>query len=175
MDSLEKELLLRDLDRFGYHLAQPQSTNATSVLSRMLQSNDGRVLEGVAVVLTQTLVQATDALKVWRHSLQNSDYVRADPNREFRPEDVIIADDEVKKAFDEAANSKTALNEATAAACLAVSDDLWQIARSINLTLDDAQTQVRKAGEFNKTIEGVTEMITNFTQAAKKELRITIR
>lgn len=56
MDTLEKELLLRDLDRYGYHLAQPASANAAQVLQRMVASDDGRVLEGVPVVLTHVLL-----------------------------------------------------------------------------------------------------------------------
>jgi hypothetical protein len=56
MDTIEKELLLRDLDKYGYHLAQPASANAAQVLQRMVASDDGRVLEGVPVVLTHVLL-----------------------------------------------------------------------------------------------------------------------
>lgn len=56
MDSLEKELLLRDVEKYGYHLAQPVTTNPAQVLQRMLTSDDGRVLEGVPVVLTHVLL-----------------------------------------------------------------------------------------------------------------------
>ena len=56
MDSLEKELLLRDVEKYGYHLAQPVTTNPAQVLQRMVASDDGRVLEGVPVVLTHVLL-----------------------------------------------------------------------------------------------------------------------
>jgi hypothetical protein len=56
MDSLEKELLLRDVEKYGYHLALPGTTNPAQVLQRMLMSDDGRVLEGVPVVLTNVLL-----------------------------------------------------------------------------------------------------------------------
>lgn len=56
MDPLEKELLMRDVERYGYHLAMPKSDDPGNVLSRMLTSDDGRVLEGVPVVLTNMLV-----------------------------------------------------------------------------------------------------------------------
>lgn len=56
MDSLEKELLLRDVEKYGYHLAQPSSANPVQVLQRMVTSDDGRVLEGLPVVLTNVLL-----------------------------------------------------------------------------------------------------------------------
>ena len=56
MDALEKELLLRDVEKFGYHLAQPGAANPAQVLQRMVTSDDGRVLEGVPVVLTNVLL-----------------------------------------------------------------------------------------------------------------------
>jgi hypothetical protein len=56
MDSLEKELLLRDVERYGYHLALPTTSNPAQVLHRMLTSEDGRILEGVPVVLTHMLL-----------------------------------------------------------------------------------------------------------------------
>lgn len=56
MDTLEKELLLRDVEKYGYHLAQPGTANPAQVLQRMLMSDDGRVLEGVPVVLTNVLL-----------------------------------------------------------------------------------------------------------------------
>lgn len=56
MDALEKELLLRDVERYGYHLAQPGTANPAQVLQRMVTSDDGRVLEGVPVVITNVLL-----------------------------------------------------------------------------------------------------------------------
>lgn len=56
MDPLEKELLLRDVERYGYHLAQAETANPGQVLRRMVTSDDGRVLEGLPVVLTHMLV-----------------------------------------------------------------------------------------------------------------------
>lgn len=59
MDTLEKELLLRDVERYGYHLAQPTHANPAQVLQRMVLSDDGRVLEGIPVVLTNILLSQT--------------------------------------------------------------------------------------------------------------------
>ncbi len=73
MDSLEKELLFRDLDRYGYHLAQPASANAAQVLQRMVASDDGRVLEGVPVVLSHMLLSKEDLdLEAVEHSLPSA-------------------------------------------------------------------------------------------------------
>lgn len=55
MDSIERELLLRDVELYGYHLAQTAGTSPALVLKRMLESSDGRILEGVPVVLTHIL------------------------------------------------------------------------------------------------------------------------
>ncbi len=60
MDALDKELLLRDVEKYGYHLAQPMSANPAQVLQRMIMSDDGRVLEGVPVVLTNILLSTKD-------------------------------------------------------------------------------------------------------------------
>jgi hypothetical protein len=60
MDAIEKELLLRDLERYGYHLAHTASTNPANVLQRMVTSDDGRVLEGVPVVLSNILMSEND-------------------------------------------------------------------------------------------------------------------
>lgn len=60
MDALEKELLLRDVEKYGYHLAQPVTANPAQVLQRMVMSDDGRVLEGVPVVLTNVLLSKKD-------------------------------------------------------------------------------------------------------------------
>src|SRR5688572_22092324 len=56
MDALEKELLFRDLERYGYHLAHSSTANPAGVLQRMVMSDDGRVLEGVPVVLSNVLM-----------------------------------------------------------------------------------------------------------------------
>jgi hypothetical protein len=60
MGTIEKELLLRDAGRYGYYLVQPAAANPTQVLQRMVTSNDGRVLEGVPVVLTNILMSKSD-------------------------------------------------------------------------------------------------------------------
>lgn len=56
MDSLEKQLLLRDLDQYGYSLAGGPTPDPRQTLERMLKSDDGRILEGVPVVLTNVLL-----------------------------------------------------------------------------------------------------------------------
>lgn len=79
MDNLEKQLLLRDLDRYGYSLVQPESSNASETLSRMLRSDEGRLLEGIPVVLTNVLMN--------KHKLDLEDFEESLPNalqRRFR-------------------------------------------------------------------------------------------
>jgi hypothetical protein len=56
MEPLEKQLLMRNAERYGYHLVSPSSTPASEVLKQMIASDDGRVLEGVPVVLTNMLM-----------------------------------------------------------------------------------------------------------------------
>lgn len=57
MDPLDKELLLRDLERYGYPLAHSQISSTSKVLERMLESNENRVLEGVPIVLCNMLIE----------------------------------------------------------------------------------------------------------------------
>jgi hypothetical protein len=56
MEALEKELLLRDVEKYGYYLASSASADPAGVLKRMVASDDGRVLEGVPVVLSNVLM-----------------------------------------------------------------------------------------------------------------------
>ena len=60
MEALEKQLLLRDLEKYGYHLAHSGSSNPAQVLQRMVASDDGRVLEGVPVVLSNVLMSSNN-------------------------------------------------------------------------------------------------------------------
>lgn len=54
MDTVDKQLLLRDLSEYGYQLHTPKGS-AVDVLLRQVASNEGRLLEGVPVVLTNVL------------------------------------------------------------------------------------------------------------------------
>lgn len=79
MESLEKQLLLRDLDRFGYSLARTEGADAAQTLGRMLRSDEGRMLEGVPVVLTNVLMN--------KHEFNLEDFEKSLPTplqRRFR-------------------------------------------------------------------------------------------
>lgn len=54
MESLDKELLLRDAERFGYQLMR-SGVDPGDVLHRMILSQETRILEGIPVVLTNIL------------------------------------------------------------------------------------------------------------------------
>ena len=54
MDTVDKQLLLKDLSDFGYQLLTPKGS-AVDVLLRQVSSDEGRLLEGVPVVLTNVL------------------------------------------------------------------------------------------------------------------------
>jgi hypothetical protein len=56
MEPLEKQLLMREAEQYGYHLVAASNTPASTVLKQMVSSDDGRVLEGVPVVLTNMLM-----------------------------------------------------------------------------------------------------------------------
>ncbi|MFA7337264.1 MAG: hypothetical protein WC028_10800 [Candidatus Obscuribacterales bacterium] len=73
MESINRELLLHDLERFGYPLVHKNETEPAEIISAMLQSKEGRVLEGVPVVLTHMLLKKSlPALEQVEDSLQNS-------------------------------------------------------------------------------------------------------
>ncbi len=57
MDSLEKQLLLRDIEKYGYFLVQSENTPPQMVLTQMVSAADARVLEGVPVVLTNMMMK----------------------------------------------------------------------------------------------------------------------
>lgn len=57
MDTVDNELLYRDLERYGYNLVSPMQSDPAAAVARVLNSNDGRVLEGVPVMLSNMLMQ----------------------------------------------------------------------------------------------------------------------
>ncbi|MBK9202970.1 MAG: hypothetical protein IPL73_11140 [Candidatus Obscuribacter sp.] len=57
MDTVDNELLYRDLERYGYNLVRPMQSDPAAAVARVLNSNDGRVLEGVPVMLSNMLMQ----------------------------------------------------------------------------------------------------------------------
>jgi hypothetical protein len=57
MEPLEKQLMMRDAERFGFQLMSPADDLPAKLLQRMVESDDGRVLEGFPVVLTNMLMQ----------------------------------------------------------------------------------------------------------------------
>ena len=57
MDALNKDKFYRELSQYGYDLVAPESGDPESVLLQLVQSDDGRLLEGFPVVLTNMLMQ----------------------------------------------------------------------------------------------------------------------
>ena len=55
MEPIEKELLFRDAERYGYQLVHPAGDDPVKVLVKMLVTSDPRLLEGVPVVLANML------------------------------------------------------------------------------------------------------------------------
>jgi len=62
MDSLERELLIKDAGQYGYSLAQTSSREPSEVLRKMLLSKEGRILEGIPVVLAHILLNGENSL-----------------------------------------------------------------------------------------------------------------
>src|ERR1700722_8033053 len=52
MESLEKELLLHELNNYGYQLVQSATSSPEATLTKMIESDDLRIIEGIPVVLT---------------------------------------------------------------------------------------------------------------------------
>jgi hypothetical protein len=73
MRSINRELLLHDLERFGYPLIHKSETKPAEIMLSMLQSKEGRILEGVPVVLTHMLQKKSlPALEEIEQHLENS-------------------------------------------------------------------------------------------------------
>lgn len=65
MESLERELLLRDAGKYGYNLAQVSARHPAEVLRKMLGSDEVRILEGIPVVLAHLLMNGEDDLDLF--------------------------------------------------------------------------------------------------------------
>ena len=55
MESMKKEQLIRELSNYGYDMVSPGAGNPQQVLVQLVQSDDGRILEGFSVVMTNML------------------------------------------------------------------------------------------------------------------------
>lgn len=65
MESLERELLLKDAGQYGYNLAQVSARHPAEVLRKMLVSEEGRILEGIPVVLAHIVMNNEEVLDLF--------------------------------------------------------------------------------------------------------------
>ena len=119
--------------------------------------------------VTQLLVQTLAALKDWDNWKDTTALCQHDGDEE----EMKVAVEGQSKAWKEYSLRKTELEQATAAACLAISDDLWKSAQAVGTSiLQVRQLHFMPSRTHNKTLQQVDEEALAFIKAARRELGI---
>jgi hypothetical protein len=113
--------------------------------------------------------ESVAALKAWDNWKDTAELCQHDGDEEA----AIQARQEQKKTWNDFMLRRSELEEAIAAACLAVSDDLWKSALAVSTSvLQINQLHFMPSSRHNKTLQEVDEEVLAFTKAARKELGI---
>jgi|ERR1017187_6010895 hypothetical protein len=117
----------------------------------------------VLVHVTQSLVHTLAAVKIWDNSRRYSDGMRRDSESAIKQ-----ATEDLTLKWSEFEIRRTELEQSTAAAGLAVSDELWKLAQATGASIQKALEQREQPNAFTCA----DEQIASFVQAAQKELGI---
>jgi hypothetical protein len=124
----------------------------------------------VLLRITQSLVQTLATLKDWHDCREYLEYVQAHHETDNKIQE---AEGNISKAWAKYSSRRIELEQATASACLAVSKDLWKSAPAVEEAIAEACRQLAtRRSSPTSTIEQVEKQITNFIQAAGKELGV---
>jgi hypothetical protein len=127
--------------------------------------------------VTQLNVQTLDTLAAWDRATRDRTFIEYERESSADENEKKEADAEIAKSWAEYLSRRSELNQAIAASCLAISDDLWKSAQSIERAIKSCESHVATA-RCDRAIEAVREEIKQFAQDARKELgivRISIR
>jgi hypothetical protein len=148
--------------------AKTNEHNRTAELEKLNREHSFALKRDVLIRLTQSLVQTLAALRDWDNS---KDYLaHLEVNTGVPPAEMTRAVAETEKAWTEYWLRKNELEQATAAACLAISDELWKSAQTLGASIADARRQ-SLSGQ-SSPFEDADKQIAAFTKAARKELGI---
>jgi hypothetical protein len=121
--------------------------------------------------LTQSFVQTVAALKQWADS--TGDLLLSRTYEEEGSEKMKEDIEKESKHWAEYMLRRTELDQTTASACLAISNDLWLSAQELAESITKADNEVDSSVvDANKMIEKLGESIASFVRAARRELGI---
>jgi hypothetical protein len=112
------------------HNAATNAANRKHELEKLNLDHSFGLKRDVLMRVTQTLVQTLTALKEWDSCRASLEHV--ENNGEEEHGELKQAQEDAEKAWAEYSLRRNELEQATASACLALSDELWKSAQAVN-------------------------------------------
>ena len=154
--------------------AATNAANREHELAKLDREHSFALKRDALIRVTQSFVQTHVALRQWNSSLRYLERPEVNGEEEFGQTN--DADAEATKEFEAYRLRQTELEQATAAACLAVSDDLWKAAESVVASIVKASKEVSTGVlPCTKNAQQIGEEIALFIKAARNELGIVTR
>jgi len=157
------------------HNAATNAANRKHELEKLSLDHSFGLKRDVLLRVTQTLVQTLTALKEWDSCRACLEHVENNGEEEYGQ--LKQAQEDTEKAWAEYSLRRNELEQATASACLALSDELWKSAQAVKASIVETRNRIVADGiEYNttpiKTVAQLFAEIADFTKAAKTELGI---
>ena len=169
--ALGSGITLYGLRQTNKHQSTENEANRRHELEKLNREHSFSLKRDVLIRLTQSLVQSITSLRRWDYRRANLEWLESNPETEDYDVKQAVADK--SNAWNEYLLRHNELQQATAAACLAVSDELWKSAQAVGEAIAEAHRQTGKRESLRtKTIEQVEGEIATFTKAARRELGI---
>jgi hypothetical protein len=150
--------------------AANNADNRQHELKKMNREHSFVLKRDVLMRITQSLVQTLATLKDWHDSREFLEYVQAHHETDNQIQE---AEGNISKAWADYSSRRIELEQATASARLAVSNDLWKSAQVVEEAIAEACRQLAtRRSSPTSTIEQVEKQITNFIQDAGNELGV---
>jgi hypothetical protein len=147
--------------------------NRKHELEKLNREHSFTLKRDVLIRLTQSLVQTHNAAKLWEHAVVTLEVVDRSINEQVQ---------RLERAKSESSaqywSYRQELDQLTASARLAISDELWKSALAIGSSISEASsfTGNRQPARFgpkpNTALDQLDLQIADFTEAARKELGI---
>jgi hypothetical protein len=152
--------------------AVTNAANRQHDLEKLNREHTFGLKRDVLMRLTQLFVQERNAVAEWRFQMEVA-------NATTMPNAFLLNENEEQRKDIVEQIGRSELDQATAAACLAISDDLWQSAQGVRRSLFEAVSELVHQGtlansnnNYTKTNAQLDEELFAFIQAARKELGI---
>jgi hypothetical protein len=146
------------------------AANRKHELEKLNREHSFTLKRDVLIRLTQSLVQTLAALKDWDNSKDYLAHLEASTG--VPPSEMKRTVAETEKAWTEYWLRKNELEQATAAASLAISDELWKSAQTLAALIADARRQSLTG--HSSPFEDADKQIAAFIRAARNELGIVL-